>query len=176
MQMYEAIKEPKYHNVNSIVNLAGYILCGYALLNNDVIYTNLSCDLKLPWAVHIPQGHHVTATPWDISHWAWITFCSLRNTRLSPVWGQSSLQQSIEGRAFGNKTSLNSVQWLLLCFCASKSSFKPVSQHLEPDLVIDKFCIWSNWQLIFFKQAWKLFSNWFLFIINNLRRSNLFAI
>lgn len=146
MSMQIQIKQS--NNVNSIFNLASYILYGSALLNNYVIYTNL--DLKLPWGVHIPQGHHVTATPWDLSHWAWVTFCSLRNTRLSPVRGQSSLQQSIEGRAFGNKTSLNSVQWLLLCFCASKSSFKPVSQLLELDLVIDKFSIWSNWQLIFF--------------------------
>jgi len=47
MQIHEAIKS-KQHNVNSIVNLAGYILCGSTLLDNDVIYMLTFHDLKLP--------------------------------------------------------------------------------------------------------------------------------
>lgn len=130
-------------------------------------------------ALRFPHSRR-TSCYWDQHLEIWATehesFCSLRNTRLSPVWGQSSLQKSVEGRAFGNRILWTLFNGFLQYLCARKSSFKPVSQLLEPDLVIDKFCI-SNWQLMyFFSKHGKLFSNCFLFIINHLRRSNLFAV
>lgn len=61
--------------VNSI-NVSSDNIHGFALLDNDVIYTNLLFVLELPWGVHIPQGHHVTATPQDLNHWAWVILFS----------------------------------------------------------------------------------------------------